>query len=92
MQIVSTSLSFQIKDILQVVNLFLQLLHEGIIGCTELVGAHFRHDLLGSVCELQRGNCLLRVVNDRTHSGDQCCSSIAAETILKQACDLRVPV
>ena len=52
MQVVGTTSPLKVQNLFQVLDFFLKLLDEGIVLGTDLVGAHFRHDLLGSVCEL----------------------------------------
>ena len=77
------ALALQIKDVLQVLDLFLQLGHKSIVGCTDLVRTNFGHDLFGPVCELQRRYSFLRVVDDRANCSYQCRASVATKTVLE---------
>lgn len=73
-------------------DLFLQLAYKCIVLCTHLVGADFRHNLLGSISELQRRYRLLRVVNEGTHGGDERRASVSTQTILQEPGDFRITV
>ena len=87
-----TALALQIKDVLQVLDLFLQLGHKSVVGCTDLVRTDFGHDLFGPVSELKRRNSLLGVINHRAHSSYQSSARVTPKTVLEQSRDLRVTV
>jgi len=70
MQVVSASFTFEVQDVLQVLDLLLQLLHERVVSGAHLVRADFRHDLLGAVCELESRNRFFGVVDQRTGRSD----------------------
>ena len=53
MKIVSATLAFQIQNVLQMLNLFLELGDKCIILSTDLILADFSHDFFSPVSELQ---------------------------------------
>lgn len=53
MQVLGTSFSLEVKNILQVLDLFLQFKHKSIVSSTDLVCASFGHNLFSSIGKLQ---------------------------------------
>ena len=86
------SFALEVQYVFQVLDFLLQFGDEGVILRADLVLADLCHDLLGSVCEFERGDRLLRVVNDWTDCSDQGRPRIASKTVLEQTSDLRVTI
>ena len=83
MYITSATTPFQIENLLQVLNFFLQLLNVNIILCTHLICLNLNKYLLGSVSKLQGWDSFINVINHRWNGCNQCCLSITTKWILK---------
>ena len=82
MKIVCATLSFEIQNVLQVLDFFLKLDDQSVVGSTDLISADFRHDLLCSISKLQRANRLLRMVHNWANSRNKRRTCVASKTIL----------
>ena len=82
----------QIQHFSQVLHFSLQFLNQGVFHGVDLVRLNPRHHLLRSVCELQSRYRLFYIVNDWRYCGDKHRACVSAQRILKNSCELRIPV
>ena len=78
----SATLAFEIQNVLQMLDLFLELGDKRIILSTDLILADFCHDFLSPISELQSGYGLLWVVNKRTDCRNKRSFRVTAQAIL----------
>jgi len=72
------TLAFEIQNVLQVLDFFLQFRYESVICGAHLICTDLGHDFLGSIGEFESRDGLLRVVDDGTNSRNECRSGVAA--------------
>ena len=62
MNIEDTSLSIKIKNILEMLDFFLELHHQGIICCANRISLDLYHNLLGSVSKFESTDCFTHTI------------------------------